>query len=508
VQRLNSDGDSPGGPAPGEARNAALRLAQEAAARVPAYARFLREAGYDAARLRTFDDFCALPPTDKASYLLRYPLDQRCLNGALGRTHMITLSSGTSGPASFWPRYPEHDPPLWASHLRVLHEHFRVRERTTLLVVAAAMGPWGYCTSMTQGGQHVFADLGALGTVVTPGLDQDAALRLIEDLGPHYDQTVLVSYPAMVPALLEAGTRRGIDWRALNTALFVSGEDMSEAQREHVLRLLGRDPDQLVGCVNTFGASEVGGMIGYETHLCLLLRRLCARSPALATSLFGSTVIPSINQYSPLRFFLQIQAGDVLLTQRGAVPLIRYDTHDRGGAISLEDMIGVCRAHGYDLLAELRTRGFGPEYLRPQPFLYAFGRSDAVIIHGGNVYLHEVAAVLEQPELHRSNTGNFELSLATAADGRLTLKVAVELEAQVAASEPLRAVYQRGVLEGLLQVSSRFRAAHEASSGRLAVEVRLLPHGALAATGPKQRRIVLPSEAEPPDRTARGERDS
>jgi phenylacetate-CoA ligase len=496
MQREDFNSESPAGPAPREAQRAALRVAQEAAARVPAYGRFLREAGYNASRLRTFSDFCALPPTDKASYLTRFSLEQRCLNGDLPRAHMITLSSGTGGPASFWPRFPEHDPPLWASHLRVLHEHFRVRERTTLLVIGAAMGPWGYGTSMTQGGQHVFSDLGARGTVVTPGLDQEATLRLVEALGPQYDQTVLVSYPALVPALLEAGARRGIDWPALNTAVFVSGEDMSEAQREHVLKLLGKDPEQLVGCVNTFGASEVGGMIGYETHLCLLLRRLCARTPALAVSLFGSTVIPSINQYSPLRYFLQIQDGDILLTQRGAVPLIRYDTHDRGGVVSLEDTIVVCRAHGYDLLGELRARGFGPEHLRRQPFLFAFGRSDAVIVHGGNVYLHEVAAALEQPDLHRSNSGNFELALVTAADGRLTLKVAVELEADVPPSEPLRARYEHEVLQGLLQVSSRFRAAYDASNGRLTVEVRLLPFGAIAGTGPKQRRVVLPSEGD------------
>ena len=90
-------------------------MAQEAAAQVPAYARFLRLADYDATRLRTFADFCGLPPVDKTSYLERYPLDQRCRRGDLARAQAVTLSPARratprSGPATpiryraCWPR--------------------------------------------------------------------------------------------------------------------------------------------------------------------------------------------------------------------------------------------------------------------------------------------------------------------------------------------------------------------------------------------------------------------
>ena len=109
-----------------------------------------------------------------------------------------------------------------------------------------------------------------------------------------------------------------------------------------------------------------------------------------------SPVLPSLNQYNPLRSFLQIENGEVLLTIRGAVPLVRYNTHDRGGLLTLKDVEARCLAHGYDLLGE-SSPGSGPNAYRPLPFLYVFGRSDAVIVHGTNIYRDDVLAYVLRP---------------------------------------------------------------------------------------------------------------
>src|SRR3954451_8009377 len=131
-----------------QAEVSALRVAQEAAAHVPAYARFLRLAGYDVSRLPSFADFCTLPVADKSAYLARYPLVDRCRDRDLARAHIITLSSGSAGQATFWPRFPEQDAALWLGITTVLQEHFHIRERWTLIVMAQAVGAWGFATSM------------------------------------------------------------------------------------------------------------------------------------------------------------------------------------------------------------------------------------------------------------------------------------------------------------------------------------------------------------------------
>ncbi len=475
---------------PRQAETRALRIAQEAVAHVPAYARFLRLAGYDPNRLRSFADFRELPIMDKANYLARYPLEQRCRRGELARAHIVTLSSGTSGPPTFWPRFPEQDALQIANFTEVLQEHIRIRERWTLMVVNLAMGSWVAGTMLAEMGQRMFSQPGMRGTVVTPGLNQEETLRFIQQLAPHYDQTFIFGYAGPMTAMLEEGQRRGIDWPALNVTVSSGSEYVSEGQRERLAQLLGKDLDRLEAFVGFFASSEAGGVIGYESRLCLLIRRLCVRTPGLAEALFGSPIVPSLNQYNPLNTFLEIHDGEILLTTRGGVPLIRYNTHDRGGLLSLEELTIRCRAFGIDLRQELQARGFGPEYFRPLPFMYAFGRSDAVTVHGANVYVDQVTDILAQPALRGSNTGHFRMAALDRPDGHTVLHLQVELSAGVEASDALRALYELSVLRGLRRVNSEFQSAYEASAGRIEVAVDLLPHGHMALTGPKHRYIV------------------
>src|SRR5438067_9969067 len=124
-------------------------------------------------------------------------------------------------------------------------------------------------------GQRMFTPPGPRGTVVTPGLNQDEALRFLEQLGPHYDQTFIIGYVGPMIAMLEEGRRRGRDWPALDVTLCSGSEFVSEGQRERLAQLLGKDLDRLEGFIGLFASSEAGGIVGYESHLCLLVRRLC-----------------------------------------------------------------------------------------------------------------------------------------------------------------------------------------------------------------------------------------
>ena len=46
---------------------------------------------------------------------------------------------------------------------------------------------------------------------------------------------------------------------------------------------------------------------------------------------------------------------------------VALNTHDCGGLLTIEAVVQLCRDHGYDLVAELRARGLGPEALCPRP---------------------------------------------------------------------------------------------------------------------------------------------
>lgn len=471
---------------------------------MPAYAAFLRRAGYDRASLRAGADFRALPIMDKESYLARYPIEQRSRRGDVGQAHVVTLSSGSSGAATLWPRWPEQDAAMVAAYEAVLQEHFRIRERRTLLVIGISIGAWVAGTLMVSVGQRIFSQPEIEGTVVTPGPDPEAVLGFVEQLSSQYDQTIFTG--TALPVILAEGARRGIHWPALNAGAMMGGEWLAEERRARILQGLEKDPDRLEGFVGLFVSAEAGGLLGYETHLCLLLRRLCVQTPALAQALFGSAVLPSFHQYDPGSTFLEAEAGEILLTKPGPVPLIRYNTHDCGGLLTIETVQQRCRDHGYDLAAELRARGLGPEALCPRPFLYVFGRSDAVIVQRANVSVHHVAHVLEGNDLHAFTSGNFELGAATDPEGRATLQVEVELRDGVEATDALRARFATRIVQGLLEVNSEFRDAYRSAADRLAVAVELVPFGTFAGGLKQRRRVRNPGDRPAPNPPAPGER--
>ncbi len=477
-----------GSPADGALR--ALHVAQHAAAHVPAYAAVLRRAGYDPAGLRTVADFARLPLIDKDSYLGVYSVDQCCPGEQLTRAQIVTLSSGSSGGAALWPRFAEQDAAMLEVFRALFEEHFRIHERRTLLVVGIPLGAWVAGATVAAIGQRLFARPDLMGTVVTPGPQPAEILRFVEALSPLHDQTILTG--SSTPRVLAEGARRGLCWPALNVSAIMGGEWLSEERRLRILEGLGKDPDRLEGFVGLFVSAEAGGIIGYETRLCLLLRRLCVRTPALAEALFGSVVLPSFHQYDPHHAYLEVVEGEILLTKGGALPLVRYNTHDCGGLLSLDEVLARCREHGYDLLAELAARGYGPEAVRPLPFLYVFGRSDAVIVYRANVSLHHVAHVLESDELHRLASGSFELGATTDPDGNATLEADIELAAGVAPTPELTARVQQRLLEGLLAINSEFRDAYRSAAGRLRLAARLVPWGTFGRGLKQHRRVRRP----------------
>ncbi len=87
----------------------AWRVYELARRRVPAYKKFLEQAGNPRIRTNGFIvDFSALPITDKESYVKKYSIEDRCLDGVIpAKGVMVDESSGTSGTANNWLRGSE-----------------------------------------------------------------------------------------------------------------------------------------------------------------------------------------------------------------------------------------------------------------------------------------------------------------------------------------------------------------------------------------------------------------
>jgi phenylacetate-CoA ligase len=435
-----------------------LALFREAADTVPAYARFLRSAGVDPAAVQ---EPSAIPLMTKADYHQRYPLAERCRGGRLDAAAVVALSSGSSGKPTVWPRSVADEKPVTARFEQVFRDGFQADRRSTLAVVCFALGNW-------VGGMYTVAacrQLSADGypiTVAAPGNDVDEILRVIEELGGLFDQTVLLGYPPFVKNVVDAGTARGIDWPAYRPKMVLAGEVFSEQWRDLVAARTGMtDPDTDVAAL--YGTADAG-VLGNETPLSVRIRRFLATRPDIASSLFGDSRLPTLVQYDPAaRLFETAPDGTLVFSADGTVPLVRYHIADEGGVVPHDDLVALCRSHGFD-------PGDGPEL----PFVYVFGRSLFTVSYfGANVYPENVTVGLERPHISGWTTGRFVLRTVEDADHDRRLSVIVELVAGAEPTMERRRQAAESIRTELLRLNSEF--AHYVPAEHQTPQVELRP---------------------------------
>src|SRR3990167_446300 len=89
---------------------ASLALFHAMAERVPAYKDFIKKNGVRAEAVKTMEDFRQLPKTNKENYLLSYPLEALCWDGAFREKQwMFSSTSGSTGEPYYFPRTREQD---------------------------------------------------------------------------------------------------------------------------------------------------------------------------------------------------------------------------------------------------------------------------------------------------------------------------------------------------------------------------------------------------------------
>lgn len=261
-------------------------------------------------------------------------------------------------------------------------------------------------------------------TVITPGNNKDEILRVVGELGPAFDQVVLLGYPPFLKDVIDTGRARGVDWPAYRIRIVMAGEVFSEEWRVLVGERVG-STDPCSDSAALYGTADAG-VLGNETPLSIAIRRFLAEHPEAARQLFGESRLPTLVQYDPMSRYFEVADGRLLFTGDNGIPLIRYDILDTGGIVSYEDMMRFLAEWEFNPI-ETMSR---PEERRPRrlPFVYVFGRSDfTVSFFGANIYPENVTVGLEQPEIKEWVTGKFVLEVKEDQDRNRFLSVVVEL---------------------------------------------------------------------------------
>lgn len=447
-----------------QGRKKALATFHEAAEKVPAYQKFLKERGVDPKEIKTFEDFQKkVPIMNKENYILKYPLTERCLGGRLDKMYTVSASSGTTGEPFFWPRTAEQDlmlPKYWELFFL---QNWDIDKYSTLIIVGMALGNWiagelatGVCKKLAIQGKYPL-------TIATPGSDLEQICDVIENTGANYDQILLLIYPSFLKSLFEKGEKRGINWKSLNIKLWVGGESLSSNLKRYILGKLGIEKEELNRIALVYGTVDAGG-IGFSSPLSKLVTRLCLKDASLTQALFGEIIsLPTLVQYNPLAYFIEKINGELVITYKGGIPIIRYNIHDVGEIIPYKKMLKTLKNHGYNPIKLLEEEGYAREKLWSWPFIYVIGRSGNVIQIGGlNVYPENIEAALYTKEAEDINS--FRLKVKTDKEGNSYFYILVELKKGIPLTperrKQLEKKYHDIFLTKLLEVNKEYKKAY------------------------------------------------
>jgi phenylacetate-CoA ligase len=453
----------------GDGSAEAVALFRASAESVPAYRDWLGSQGFDPESVRAPADFQRVPVMTKQNYVQRYPLAARCRGGRIDECDMVAVSSGSTGAPTVWPRSQRDEYVVARRFEQVLCDAFRADERRTLAVVCFALGTW-VGGMYTTNGCRLLSARGCPITVVTPGNSKDEIFRVLGDLAAGFEQVVLLGYPPFLKDTLDAGRARGIDFARMNLKCVMAGEVFSESWRDLLVARMGAT-SPCYSTASLYGTAD-GGVLGNETPLSIVVRRLLAERPAVAREIFGESRLPTLVQYDPRARFFEAEGARLLFSADGGVPLVRYAILDEGGVIPHAALMAGLSERGLSPLSALED-GRGARSL---PFAYVFGRSDFTIsFYGANVYPENVSVGLEAPEVHDFVSGKFVMEVLEGGDEAAALAITVELAPGETATAGRVACVQGSVLRELCRINSEF--LNYVPDDRKAPRIRLLPCG-------------------------------
>ncbi len=430
---------------------------------VPAYKTFLTQSGVEhPEKIESFADFVErVPIMDKSSYLMAYPLEDLCEDGSVAGMQTMTTSSGSSGIPYFFLHSREGFASISAAMRGLLEYLWDIegQEKKVLYINALALGLW-------MGGvigDHVLKDLSKDNPRVTncaPGADAERVIDVIEKLGHHYDMVVIVSYPSMFKSILELGDARNIDWQSYNVKMTSFGELIDNSLHDYFLEKISPNPDTDISRIfDLYGGTEMGNP-GIGTPLTTLIKNLCRKNAELSDKILGNHEgHGAIFQANPLNSWVEEVGGDIVITQREKIPIIRYNIKDIGRVITWKEMMQICKECGVDLSHELKNIGWTKQVFE-WPFIVFLNRRDwAVSFFGAKVAPQSIQHLFA----HDGRIASFKL--ATQSPGYdLRFVVHLELQPGVPTSEEvihqLTVEYHKHLLEYLLKTNFDFKDAY------------------------------------------------
>jgi len=381
---------------------------EKASKDTPAYQKFLKHNNFSSLKISGLTPVLSeIPATDKASYVKKYTIEDRCVGGKFPSGGiMIDESSGTSGTPNNWARGNSERHAVKKALQVSLHSI--TRKKQVFIINAFALGPWATGMNVSIS----FVDVAILKSV---GPDIKKIENTLNLFGPKYDY-VIMGYPPFLKNLVENSI---VNWSKYNIIAVFGGEGMSEGMRDYLSKYFKK-------IIGSYGASDLEINIAAENDFTTSLRKLMIENEELRKRLVrvDSKNLPMVFQYNPLDYYIESnEQGELIITlcrDTNISPKVRYNIHDTGHVIRFPEL--------QKILKELKIPASKLAKAETDlPLLFHYGRSDmAVAFFGCKITPQDIQqTIYSMPKLAKVINS---FSMITYEDERVNKKLTLALE--------------------------------------------------------------------------------
>lgn len=450
-------------------KNRAFKLYKKNIKRLDVYSEFLKSNG-----VRSFNipisKFSQIPETDKSNYLKKYRLIE-LIEKEIYNYASIERSSGYSGIPFFWPREKRKTSKIIKYSELGLIKTFSIDKQKTLFLNTFALGIWTTGVKMVKILSTLSESKKYKFTSVNIGTNINDTIEIIKYFSSYFDQVIIAGYPPFVKEVVEVAFESGIFCKTTKMGLVLGGEGFTENFRLYLEKISENYGISKPQIYSAYGTADTGIDIGYEQDITIAFRRLLLKNKELARKVLGNhSHIPHFFQYNPTNVYIEInEKNELLFTSHGGIPLIRYNIHDQGGVIKINEII--------DYLSINSSRKKIIEKYQPLmlPCVYVFGRSDGtIILDGANIYIEQIKHVLLKSRYNEYFTGSFYTQYIY--DKKINKRLEIKIQMRRNINKKIPESFEKFFIKDLSSINSEFANAVRSNKNKVVPLLTYIPY--------------------------------
>lgn len=436
--------------------------------KIPAYRDFLKRNGFEKMSYRgLMPKLETIPVMDKENYVKWYPLEERCIYGKIPHKDVIIdESSGSSGTPTNWVR-GKVERKRNAKFIQFGMRNLLGKD-PMFIINAFALGPWAT-------GMNISMSCVKFSMLKSLGPDENKIINTLLQFGTHHHY-VIMGYPPFLKLLVD---KAPIDWHHYRVTFIFGGESMSEGMRVYLLKKGIRN------IYSSFGASDLELNISAENDFTISIRRLIWENKEFRERICRFTgAVPMLFQYNPSDFLIETSAeGELIISitrPHYIAPKIRYNIHDRGHIVHLEEIYAVMAELGIpeDTIQKPRT---------DLPLLFHYGRADLTVsFFGSNISPTDIQeTIFSKPEFSEA-IHSFQIHINESKDGDKQLHICLENKVDAHTLPVSEEAFAVAFFNQLAEINQDFKEAKRMISNPSQLSIEFFSFG----TGPFQHRDI------------------